>query len=46
MRLKHDMAWLWEERADGRDMYLKGKQVLLMLYYIDKNWHYFIKQYL
>ena len=46
MRLEHDMAWLSEERTDGRDMYLKGKEVLLMLYYIDNNWHYFIKEYL
>ena len=46
MRLKHDVAWLWEEQADSSNMCLEGKEVLLMLYYIDKNWHYFIKEYL
>ena len=37
MRLKHDVAWLWEEQADSRNMCLIWKQVLLMLYYIDQN---------
>ena len=46
MRLEDDVAWLWEERADSSYMCLKGKEVLIMLYYIDKNWHYLIKEYL
>ena len=46
MRLEHDVAWLWEKREDSRIMCMKEKEVLLMLYFIDKNWHYFIKEYL
>ena len=38
MRLEHDVARLYEDRADSRNMCLKQKKVLLMLYYIDKNW--------
>ena len=37
--------WLWEERAESRNVCLKWK-VLLMPYYIDKNGYHFIKQYL
>ena len=46
MRLEHDVAWLREEQSDSRNMYLKQKEVLIMLYYIDKNWYHFIKDYL
>ena len=45
-RLEHDVARLWEERVDSRNVCLKQKEVLLMLYYIDKNWYHFIKEYL
>ena len=40
------MAWLWKEQADSRNVCLKQKEVLLMLYYIDKNLYHFIKDYL
>ena len=30
----------------SRSMCLKRKEVLLVLYYIDKNWYHFIKEYL
>ena len=43
MRLKHDMAWLWEEQADGRNMCWNEKKYCS--YYIDKNWYHFIKEY-
>ena len=46
MKFEHDVEWLWEEWAGSSNMCLKGKEVLLVLYYIDKNWHYFIKEYL
>ena len=46
MRLEHDVAWLWEEQSYSSNMCLEGKEVLLMLYYINENWHYFIKEYL
>ena len=46
MRLEDNVAWLWEKRADSSNMCLKGKEVLLILYYIDKYWPYFIKEYL
>ena len=47
MRLKHDMVWLWEEQADNRNVCLKRKEVLLILYYMDKNcWYHFRKEYL
>ena len=46
MRLKDDVAWFWEERADSSKMCLEEKEVLFLLYYIDKNWHYFTKEYL
>ena len=46
MRLKYDVAWPWEELADNRNVCLKQKDVLLMLYYIDKNRYHFIKEYL
>ena len=42
MRLEHDVVWLWEERADSRNLCLKWKVLLFMLYYIDKNWYHFI----
>ena len=38
MRLDHDVAWLWDQQADNRKVYVKLKEILLMLYYIDKNW--------
>ena len=41
-----DLAWLWQERTDRRNVFLKQKEVLLMLYNIDKNWYHFIKEYL
>ena len=44
MRLKHDVAWLWEEWADSRNLCLKQKEVLLMPYYIDKSLYHFIKK--
>ena len=44
MRLEHDAAWLWEEWALSSNMCLKGEKVFLMLYYIDKNLQYFIKE--
>ena len=37
MRLEYNVVWLWEERADSRNVYLKWKERLLLLYYIDKN---------
>ena len=43
---EHDVASLWEERADSRNVCLKQKEVLLMLYYINENWSHFIKEYL
>ena len=46
MILKHDAAGIWEEQADIRNLCLKWKEVLLMLYYIDKNWYHIIKAYL
>ena len=42
-RLEHDVEWLREEQAHIRNVCLKRKEVLLMLYYIDKNWYQFIK---
>ena len=39
IRLKHDMAWLWEEQAESRNVCLKWKEVLLLLYHVDKNWN-------
>ena len=39
------LAWLWEEQADSRSVFQKWKEVLLMLYYINKNWYHFIKEY-
>ena len=42
MRLKHDVAWLWEEKADSINMCLKRNELWLMLYYIDKDWYCFI----
>ena len=44
MRFEHDVAWLWEERADSRNVCLKLKEVSLILYYIDKNSYHFIKE--
>ena len=44
MRLEHDVAWLWEEQADSRNLCLKQKEVLLILYYTDKNWYHLIKE--
>ena len=46
MRLNYNVAWLWKEWVDSSNMCLEGKEVLLMPYFIDKNWHYFIKKYL
>ena len=46
MRLEHDVAWFWEEQADSRNMCLKWREVLLMLYSTDKNWYHFTKEYL
>ena len=59
MKLKHDIAWLWEEQAGSRNvpeaknsccivlLRIEMKiEVLLMLYYIDKYWYHFIKEYL
>ena len=46
MRLKHYVARLWEEQADNRNACPKRKEVLLMMYYIDKNWYHFIKEYI
>ena len=44
MRPEHDVAWYWEEPADSRNVCVKRKEVLLMLYYIDKNWYHFVKE--
>ena len=41
-----DLEWLWQERTDRRNVCLKQKEALLMLYNIDKNWYHFIKEYL
>ena len=46
MRLEYDMAWFWEEQAGSRNLCLQWKEVLLILYDIDKNWYHFIKEYL
>ena len=46
IRLEHDVVWLWEEQAGSKNVCLKQKEALLMLYYIDKNWYHFIKEYL
>ena len=46
MSLKLDVAWLWEEQADSRNVCLKWKEVLHMLYYTDQNWYHFINEYL
>ena len=46
MRLEHDVAWFCKEQEDNSNMCLKENEVLFMLYYIDKHWHYFIKEYL
>ena len=43
---QQDVAWLWEEQADSRNVCLKRKEVLHMLYDIYKNWYHFIKEYL
>ena len=37
MRLKYGVARPWKEQADSRNVCMKQKEVLLMLYYIDKN---------
>ena len=46
MILEHNVAWFWKERADSRNVCVKRNKVLLMLYYIDKNWYHLIKEYL
>ena len=46
MRLEHDVVRPWEEQADSRNVCLKRKEVLLMLYLIEKNLSHFIKEYL
>ena len=46
MRFEHDVTWIWEERVESRNMCLKQKEVLLMVYYIRKNWSHYIKDYL
>ena len=48
--MRHE-TWGWcgmtlRRTSSSSYMCLKGKEVLLMLYYIDKNWHYLIKEYL
>ena len=37
MRLEDDVAWLWEEWADSNNMYLKVKELSLVMCYIDKT---------
>ena len=41
--IKH-VARLREERADSKNICLKQKEPLVMLYYTDKNWCHFIKE--
>ena len=36
----------FEEQLESRNLCLNWKEVLLMLYYIDKNLYHFIKVYL
>ena len=39
MRLEHNVTWLWEKWADRWNVCLKRKEILLVLYYINKNWN-------
>ena len=40
MRLEHDVAWFWEEWASNGNVCLEGREVLIMLYYIDQNCYF------
>ena len=43
MRLKHDVAWLWEEQADRRNECLNKKKYFSCCITWIKNWYHFIK---
>ena len=43
MRLKHDVAWLWEEQADSRNECQNKKKYCSCCITWIKNWYHFIK---
>ena len=44
LMMRHE-TWAWcGVTLRGRNMCLKRKEVFLILYYLDKNWYYFIKE--